>query len=168
MRRILIRDLLPFVLCCVPVLAGALIAVALPERAQKFYVNNISQMDRLILGLGICLLAAQLLTSWKALQWRGSGFDARADQWLNNLAQAAEWFPLLGLLGTVAGILQTFSSFKSESNLTTGDIIASYAPAITATASGLLMALVNIFPLWMVMMGRQMITALGGESENFK
>jgi hypothetical protein len=164
MRRLFIRELLPLMFCCVPVLAGIVVAVALPPKAQNFYLNNISQMDRLILGLGICLLAAQLLMSWRALQWRDGGFDVRADQWLNNLAQAAEWFPLLGLLGTVAGILQTFSSFKGgDANLTTGDIIASYAPAITATASGLLMALVNIFPMWMVMVGRQMIVALGGE-----
>ena|ERR1051326_5017 len=168
MRRILIRDLLPLLFCCVPVLAGVVVAVALPEPARKFYIANISRMDCLILGLGLCLLTAQLFMSWRALQWRGTSFDARADQWLNTLAQAAEWFPLLGLLGTVAGILQTFSSFKSEPDLTTGLIIARYAPAITATASGLLMALVNIFPMWMVMMGRQMIVSLGGEDHEPK
>src|SRR5256885_2323916 len=106
MRRIVICGILPLVFCCVPGVAGGVIAVALPERAQKFYLNNISQMDRLILGLGVCLLAAQLLVSWRALQWRGHSFDEAADPWLNQLAQAAEWFPLLGLLGTVAGILQ--------------------------------------------------------------
>jgi hypothetical protein len=165
MRRLLIRDILPVLFCCVPLIAGAVVAAALPPRAQTFYVKNISSMDCLILGLGVCLLAAQLFMSWRALQWRGSAFDVRADQWLNTLAQAAEWFPLLGLLGTVAGILQTFSSFEGEPDLTTGKIIARYAPAITATASGLLMALVNIFPMWMVMMGRQMIVALGGEDK---
>ena len=37
-----------------------------------------------------------------------------------------------------------------------------YAPAITATGSGLLMALINILPSWVVLLGRQLILALGG------
>ena len=49
-----------------------------------------------------------MLLGWRALRWRGTSFDERPDPWLTHLAQAAEWFPLLGLLGTVAGILQTF------------------------------------------------------------
>ena len=53
-----------------------------------------------------------------------------------HLAQAAEWFPLLGLIGTVAAILQTFSSITPGSQPTPQDIIKKYAPAITATGSG--------------------------------
>ena len=168
MRRAVIRNVLPLVFCLVPVLAGTLVAVAVPPKARSLYLELISSMDILILSLGLGLFLAQLLMSWRALQWRGTDFDVRADQWLSNLAQAAEWFPLLGLLGTVAGILQTFSSFKGQADLKTSDIISSYAPAITATASGLLMALVNIFPTWMVLIGRQLIVALGGEDKPAK
>ena len=41
-------------------------------------------------------------------------------------------------------------------------IIARYAPAITATGSGLFMAFINILPPWIVMVGRDLIATLGG------
>jgi hypothetical protein len=110
--------------------------------------------------LGLSLFVAQTLLSWRALRWRGRGFDERPDSWLSNLAQAAEWFPLLGLIGTVAGILQTFSQVKEATP--PGKIIQLYAPAITATGSGLLMALINILPTWIVMVGRDIIRTVGG------
>jgi biopolymer transport protein ExbB/TolQ len=104
----------------------------------------------------------QMALSWKALHWRGTRFDERFDSWLNRLGQAAEWFPLLGLLGTVAAILQTFSSPEIAAGARPEKIIFLYAPAITATGSGLFMALFNIVPLWVVMMGRDLILAAGG------
>src|SRR5262249_53992013 len=151
MRRTLIRQVLPLVFCLVPVLAGMLVAVALPEAARGFYVSRLSSMDLLILGLGLALFAVQIVLSWRALQWRGSSFDERADSWLSNLAQAAEWFPLLGLLGTVAGILQTFSSITGQ--VAPEQIIRLYAPAITATGSGLFMAVIHILPNWVLGVG---------------
>jgi len=161
-RRTLIQRILPLVFCLVPLLAAVLVAAALPAAAQRYYLERIrtSTMDWLILGLGSVLFVAQMLLAWRALQWRGTGFDERPDRWLSNLAQAAEWFPLLGLLGTVAAILQTFSSIKGPTP--PYKIIEMYAPAITATGSGLFMALFNIVPLWVVMMGRDLIRLAGG------
>jgi hypothetical protein len=161
-RRTLIQTVLPLVFCLVPPLAGAVIAVAIPRAALQDYLERIqsSQIDWLILALGTVLFVSQTLLSWRALQWRGEGFDERPDRWLNNLAQAAEWFPLLGLLGTVAAILQTFSSITGT--VTPQEIIRKYAPAITATGSGLFMALLNILPTWVVTVGRDLILALGG------
>jgi hypothetical protein len=161
-RRTLIQFLLPLGFCFVPLLAAFLIAVAIPGLAQEYYLDRIrtSPMDWLILGLGFLLFAAQILLTWQALQWRGTGFDERPDRWLSHLAQAAEWFPLLGLLGTVAGILQTFGQIKGPTEATR--IIELYAPAITATGSGLFMALINILPTWVVLLGRELILALGG------
>src|SRR4051812_43597129 len=119
-----------------------------------------SPMDWLILGLGAALFLLQSLLMFRALRWREMSFDERCDKWLANLAQAAEWFPLLGLLGTVAAILQTFSSMTGT--VTPQEIIRKYAPAITATGSGLFMALLNILPTWVVGVGRDLILALGG------
>jgi hypothetical protein len=162
MRRFLIQLLLPLFFCLVPLLAAALVVVALPGKAREFYFERvqIQPMDWLILGLGAGLFVAQLILTWWALRWRGISFDQRPDRWLSHLAQAAEWFPLLGLLGTVAGILQTFGTITSQ--VTPAEVIRSYAPAITATGSGLFMALVNILPSWMVILGRDLILALGG------
>jgi hypothetical protein len=159
-RRTLIRTLLPLLFCVVPLLAAALIAVALPIRARNFYLANLTPFDVLILALGGTLFVIQLLLAWRALRWRGPGFDERPDPWLTHLAQAAEWFPLLGLIGTVAGILQTFADITGA--MEPAEIINKYAPAITATGSGLLMALLNILPGWVVLLGRQLIQALGG------
>jgi MotA/TolQ/ExbB proton channel family len=161
-RRTLVQYVLPLNFCLVPLLAGLLIAVAIPSTAREYYQERItdSPMDWLILGLGIVLFLVQMVLSWRALQWRATGFDERPDRWLSYLAQAAEWFPLLGLLGTVAGILQTFVSIRGPEPPAT--IIRLYAPAITATGSGLFMALINILPTWVVLLGRELILALGG------
>jgi hypothetical protein len=163
MRRALIQTLLPLAFCLIPLLAAVLIVAALPEMARDFYVQRIqtSPMDWLILALGAVLFVVQMLLTVRALQWRGAGFDERPDRWLSNLAQAAEWFPMLGLLGTVAGILQTFSQVKT--GIEPDKVIRLYAPAITATGSGLFMALINILPTWVVLIGRELIRALGGQ-----
>lgn len=162
MRRTLIQRVLPLCFCLVPLLAAVLVALAIPTRAQNFYLDQIrtSRIDWLILSLGCALFLAQMILAWRALQWRGTSFDERPDAWLSNLAQAAEWFPLLGLIGTVAGILQTFSSITGQ--VPPEMIIRLYAPAITATGSGLFMALINILPTWVVLVSRQLILALGG------
>lgn len=164
MRRRLIQFILPFILCALPVLAAGAVVAAIEVPAREFYLKHITWMDRLILTMGAALFVMQMLLSLKALRWRGSDFDHRPDPWLANLAQAAEWFPLLGLLGTVSGILQTFGSMADRA-ITPREIIANYAPAITATGSGLLMALINIFPTWTVNVGRDLIQTLGGSDE---
>lgn len=160
MRLFLIRTLLPMCFCLIPLLAAVLVAIAIPRDAMEFFLTHIGTMDGLILGLGALLFVLQLPLCWKALRWRGAGFDENADRWVNHLAQAAEWFPMLGLLGTVGGILQTFSSISGQTQ--PHEIIAKYAPAITATGAGLFMAFINILPAWIVIMGRELIVALGG------
>lgn len=159
MRRLLIFRVLPLCFGVVPVLAAALVAAAFPVRARRFYLDHLSPMDWLILGTGLFLFLIQVILSWRALQWRGPGFDENADQWLTNLAQAAEWFPMLGLIGTVGGILQTFSQITGR--VPQEEIIRLYAPALTATGSGLFMALLNILPTWLVLIGRQILAGLG-------
>lgn len=160
MRRLVIRTVLPFFFCLIPLLAAGVVTVAIPRDALRFYLQHISTMDMLILGLGGILFFFQVLLCWRALKWQGSNFNEGVDNWLSNLSQAAEWFPMLGLLGTVGGILQTFSAVHGT--VQPQEIIERYAPAMTATGSGLFMALVNILPPWMVLMGRDMILALGG------
>ncbi len=161
MRRTWIQHVLPLLFCLVPPLAAVVIALVVPAQAQQFYLEHFrhSPMDWLIIGLGGVLFTVQILLSWRALQWQATGFNERPDRWLSHLAQAAEWFPLLGLIGTVAGILQTFGSITGP--VTPQQIIEKYSPAITATGSGLFMALINILPTWVVLLGRDIIQGLG-------
>jgi len=149
-------------LCTLPFLAAGAIGSAIERGAREFYLDHLTAMDIVILSGGAGLFLMQMLLAFLALRWRGTTFDERPDPWLSNLAQAAEWFPLLGLLGTVAAILHTFNSITT---FTPQQIIESYAPAITATGSGLFMALINILPSWMVPVGRDLIRALGGGEE---
>jgi hypothetical protein len=164
-RRTLIQHILPFVFCLIPVLTALLIVIAAPEKARAFYLDRVreSPIDWIILGLGSGLFVLQMVLAWRALQWRDTAFDERPDRWLSNLAQASEWFPMLGLIGTVMGILQTFGMIAaSKTSPAAKDIIDLYAPAITATGSGLVMALINLFPTWIVLLGRDVILSLAG------
>lgn len=161
MRRRLIQFLLPVVFASLPVLAAGLIMASLPALARDFYVKHVSPLDLVILGLGGGLFAMQTVLCYRALRWLGAAFDERPDFWLNRLTQAAEWFPLLGLIGTVGGILQTFSSIGDQTSPRL--IIQLYAPALTATGSGLFMALINILPSWIVLVGRPLILSFGGD-----
>ena len=167
MRRIWIHHFLPLAFCLVPVLGAGLVFAAIPADARRDYLARVQEpgVDWIIIALGLTLFAAQTWLAWRALRWRSveANFDERPDRWLTHLAQAAEWFPLLGLIGTVAAILQTFSSIGT--NPTPQDIIKKYAPAITATGSGLFMALVNILPTWVVAVGRDLIRGLGGYAQ---
>ena len=164
MRRFVIQFLLPLCFCIVPILAAALVAVAIPNDAMIFYLNHFTLMDGVIVSLGSVLFLFQIIMSWRAMQWRGTRFNEGADRWVSNLAQAAEWFPMLGLLGTVGGILQTFASITGP--IQPHVVIEKYAPAITATGSGLFMAFINILPTWLVLMGREIILSLGGRASS--
>ena len=166
MRRFWIHTVLPVAFAAVPVLAAALLFAAIPADARRDYLNRVatSPIDWIIIGLGFTLFAAQVFLSWRALLWRESAadFNTRPDRWLSHLAQGAEWFPLLGLIGTVIAILQTFSAIAPGSRPEPSEIIRKYAPAITATGGGLYMAFINILPSWVANVGRDLIRALGG------
>ena len=79
-----------------------------------------------------------------------------------HLAMAAEWFPLLGLISTMAGILRRFGNVPPNAQFDV--MVRLYAPAFTATGSGLFAALVNILPTWIVLVGRDLIRTLSGQA----
>ncbi len=159
MRKFVIRGILPIVFSLVPFLAAALVVLCIPRVARQFFIDNFGMMEALIIGGGVLLFLLQMLVAWLALVNRGAANEAALDRWLTNLAQGAEWFPMLGLIGTVAGILEAFATHQ-------GSAIQPrvIAPAITATGAGLLMALINILPSWIVILGGDLIMMLSGRS----
>jgi hypothetical protein len=162
LRRLWIHHVLPAAFAAIPLLAAALLLVAVPADARGHYLDRVrtSPIDWIIIALGFSLFAVQVVLAWRALRWQETDFDLRTDRWLSHLAQGAEWFPLLGLIGTVIAILQTFTSIKP--GVTPQDIIHAYGPAITATGGGLYMAFINILPVWVVAVGRDLIRSLAG------
>ena len=166
MRRLWIHHLLPLLVCAVPPTAAVLIFFAVPPAARGEYLSRLrdSAIDWIILAIGGLLFAFQTVLALRAMRWNDAehDFEKSGDEWLKHLASAAEWFPLLGLIGTVAAILQTFGSFGGDTRPTADKIIKEYGPAITATGSGLFMALMNILPTWMVNSGRMLIGKLSG------
>ena len=158
MRALLIRGLLPILFCLLPFLAAGLVLMCIPHTATKFFLEHYGSIEVLMLTGGISLFVAQMILVWRALRWQGTNFDEGADKWLKNLAQAAEWFPMLGLIGTVAGILEAFAVHGGGSVIQPRVI----APAITATGTGLFMALINILPTWIAPIGRDLILLLSG------
>ncbi|MER3415146.1 MAG: hypothetical protein C4297_02910 [Gemmataceae bacterium] len=169
LRRLIIRWLLPLVFVMPILLLGPLVVSFIPERAIAVYVDNlpVSRLDWLILSVGVPIYLTQIVLAWRALEWQGQDFNHRPDAWLLRCYQTAEWFPLLGLLGTVTAILQTFSTVGAQENVPTREIIRLYAPALTTTGSGLAMTFLNLVPNWVVAMGRNLIQRLaleGGRS----
>ena len=166
MQRLWIHHVLPAAFAAVPVLAAVLVFAAIPADARGEYLSRASgnPIDWVIISLGTTLFCIQISLAWHALRWEETGFNERPDRWLSHLAQAAEWFPLLGLIGTVAAILQTFTAIPLDVQPNPREIIRNYGPAITATGSGLYMALVNILPSWVVIAGRDLIRGLAGEA----
>ena len=165
MRRFWIHHVLPAAFCLRPAAGGGAGVRRRPGRTPAATTSPASQtsaIDWLILALGLSLFAAQTALAWRALRWRTPTSTSRPDRWLTHLSQAAEWFPLLGLIGTVAAILQTFSSITPGVDADAAGHHPKYAPAITATGSGLFMALVNILPTWIVAVGRDLIRRLAG------
>jgi hypothetical protein len=153
-------------LAALPVVLAALVVAAIPPDVRQEYLRRVRHhpIDWIILGLGFALFLVQIWLCRRALVWREhlGDFDISTDRWLSHLAQGAEWFPLLGLMGTVIAILQTFSTITPGARPDAAEIIRKYAPAITATGGGLYMAFINILPSWVANVGRDLIRMFGG------
>ena len=94
-----------------------------------------------ILALSV---AAAAILFWKALEIRAGRVDARGLTVVSTIITAE---PMLGILGTVTGIIRTFSSLGSSTGIT--DPLAASAgigEALITTAAGLVACLALIFP----------------------
>ena len=105
-----------------------------------------SPFDKAILSLGFLLLLAQFFGLYMRCRGKSVFFVQRLYRYQNVCLQLTELLPLLGIMGTVIGLLNTFASF----GVTNGGqpdvpkLVATFAPAMSTTLSGLFAALLNL------------------------
>ena len=80
---------------------------------------------------------------WKALEFRAGNKSPKGLVFVSTIITAE---PMLGILGTVTGIIKTFGSFKLAENSSPLAATAGIGEALITTAAGLVASLVLLFP----------------------
>ena len=94
-----------------------------------------------ILALSVVGLA---IVIWKALEFRAGRRDARGLTVVSTIITAE---PMLGILGTVTGIMQTFSALNGADGVANPmAATAGIGEALITTAAGLIASLILLFP----------------------
>ena len=118
-----------------------------------------SVLDQVILVFGGLLMAAHLLGLVMRVHGRRVFFVQGLPRYRTLLLLLTEILPVLGLLGTVFGLMNTFAAFAVPAEIGGGEpaldltrAVAAFAPALSTTISGLLMIVPNLLlncVLWM-------------------
>ena len=93
-----------------------------------------------ILALSVLGLA---ILVWKALEFRSGRRDSKGLAVVSTIITAE---PMLGILGTVTGIMQTFSALNAGGSESPLAATAGISEALITTAAGLVASLVLLFP----------------------
>ena len=93
-----------------------------------------------ILGLSILGLAILI---WKAFEFRAGRVNAKGLTIVSTIITAE---PMLGILGTVTGIIQTFGALKVSDAASPLAATAGIGEALITTAAGLIATLILVFP----------------------
>ena len=93
-----------------------------------------------ILALSVIGLA---ILAWKAMEFRAGRKTPKGLVIVSTIITAE---PMLGILGTVTGIIQTFGAFKFSDSASPLAATAGIGEALVTTAAGLVAALILIFP----------------------
>lgn len=94
-----------------------------------------------ILGLSVAALA---VLTWKMLEFHAGRRDGRGLAFVSTVITAE---PMLGILGTVIGIIQAFTGLESvDGSVDPLAATAGIGTALITTAGGLVASLVLLFP----------------------
>jgi hypothetical protein len=110
------------------------------------YFEFISGLDWVIISFGVFLALFQLFAIFMRYSSRRVFFVQNLCRIQATCLQFTELLPVLGLIGTVAAMLNTFSEFSvtSGEGVDIAVIIRKFAPALTTTLSGLFMIIINL------------------------
>ena len=93
--------------------------------------------------LALSLIGLTILV-WKALEFRAGRRDGRGLTVVSTIITAE---PMLGILGTVTGIIQTFSQLQGADGVANPlAATAGIGEALITTAGGLIASLILLFP----------------------
>ena len=116
---------------------------------MDFYweIVRTSPLDQLILCIGAILFLAHCVGFVGRLRGKRILFVQHLKQYREFLLLITEILPVLGLIGTVVGLMDTLGGFAITESATQGDIqsiIRRFGPAMSTTASGLGMVAINL------------------------
>lgn len=106
-----------------------------------------SPIDWFIYAVGSLLLITQIFFLVMHLKGKGFQFVQYLSKWQQFFLVIAELLPLLGLLGTVFSLMNTFGTFqamKTGAKIDFTLMIQNFAPALSATFSGLFWVIPNL------------------------
>lgn len=111
---------------------------------QNALIGPDAAFDWFILFSGIALAILQMIGIYFSYQGKYRLVVQELEKTQTFCLILIELLPVLGLLGTVAALMNTFQSFKGGDNQNLSNVIMTFAPALSATISGLIMTLVNL------------------------
>jgi len=109
-------------------------------------IGNGSWFDIFIIAVGVMLMLAHIQALLLRLAGRRRKFVQDLGRRQQFLLSMIEILPMLGLIGTVIGLLNTFALFDTGENAQPdlSLVVKEFAPALTTTLSGLAMAVPNL------------------------
>jgi biopolymer transport protein ExbB/TolQ len=124
----------------------------------EVYWNTVrdSGIDWFILIWGSLLIAAHLVGLFARYRSSSTAAMQRLERYRTVLLSMTELLPILGLLGTVLSLMNTFQNLQTAADESPNlmETMRTFAPALSATCSGLLMIGPNLVLnaiLWLAM-----------------
>jgi len=108
------------------------------------YWQYLSPFDWVILSYGVLLLVFQSVALFMRCFSSSVFFVQNLGRIQSACLQWTELLPVLGLMGTVMALLNTFAAFDVSEGVNIVAVIQKFAPAMTTTLSGLFMVAINL------------------------
>ncbi|WP_372366571.1 MotA/TolQ/ExbB proton channel family protein [Candidatus Uabimicrobium sp. HlEnr_7] len=122
------------------------------QQSIEFFQNRLTLLDFIIIGLGCFILLYQ---TWKRFTTFSNSFYKKAQNdplfitreqlKIRYISSLIEMLPMMGIMGTVWGLMGALYVISSQDMPTVKDIATHIAPALSTTLFGLFFAVLNLF-----------------------